>query len=271
MSRKSQRDNEIRKDAGTAVLVVEPSRFMQRIYSTACASRGVATQSTGGVGAALSAVAKNKPMAVLTAGELPALPAVALIAALRSSPRHRAIPVGLVTCTDSAGECVGLYRPDAVIAKDDDLAGSVVDFLRSFDIGQESASDKSDGGRRQIKGKILLAEDTSMIQKLLGKILHVAGADVVMVENGAQAVAAASEQPFDLILMDIEMPEMDGREATSRIRAKGISVPIIASTTHDAESFRDEALKIGFDDVLVKPADRQVLIEICRKHLTKPG
>jgi len=269
MSRALRSNNESAGDATVTVLLVEPSRLMRKVLSTVCASRGIATRSRSEVGAALSSIVKNRPTAVLAAFELPGLSGVALIAALKSSPYHRAIPIGLVTSSDSVSQHLSVHRPDTVIRRDDNLSGAVTNFLESFSIGQERALGQKAGGG-ELKGKILLAEDSTVIQKLLAKMLHVAGADVMLVENGAQAVAAASEQRFDLILMDIEMPEMDGLEAVRVIRSKGISVPVVAATAHDAESFRSEAVGAGFDDVLTKPAERQVLIETCRRHLIKP-
>jgi CheY-like chemotaxis protein len=223
------------------------------------------------VATGLGVVAKRKPTAVLTSFELPGLSGLVLIAALKSSPDHRAIPIGLVTSSDPTAHHMGAYPPDAVISKDGHLAESVDRFLQSFHVGLDALPKTPSASSARLEGRILLAEDATLIQKLLGKILHVAGADVTVVENGAQAVAAASEHDFDLILMDIEMPEMDGREATRRLRAKGVTVPIIASTAHSAEEFRRDAIEGGFDDVLSKPVDRNILIETCRRYLSGPS
>jgi len=82
--------------------------------------------------------------------------------------------------------------------------------------------------------RILVAEDSPDNRRLIAAVLRKAGARVQFAENGASAVRMASENPFDLILMDIEMPGMDGKEAAAALRRKGATVPIIALTATNA-------------------------------------
>ena len=118
--------------------------------------------------------------------------------------------------------------------------------------------------------KILLVEDVSTTRRLVGHFLHVAGAEVVIVENGLDALLEVSQTPFDLVLMDIEMPVMDGRTATKTLRGKGDTLPIIALTVHDTEELHLEASKLGFNEVLGKPIDRKLLIETCARYISRP-
>ena len=131
------------------------------------------------------------------------------------------------------GRAVPYPRADAIIKKDTSLTASVIEFLASFQIGQNPAAPAAVPDSGRFHANILLAEDCSITHRLISRYLHVAGAEVVVVENGVQAVSVASEQPFDLILMDIEMPEMDGIEATRRLRENGFRAPIVAVTAHD--------------------------------------
>ncbi len=269
-SRNSQMDRgtPARAESEQTILAVEPSKLLGKVLADVCKNRGVAVRFCEEVGAALSMVAGRKPAAVLSSFELPGLSGASLIAALKACPRHRGIPIGLMTAEDSLDQFLSVYKPDVLIQKKSDFKNKLEEFLEKYGIGGKGQTDDTSASRRR-SGKILLAEDTQMIQKLIGTFLHVAGAEVVIVENGAEAVFAASEEPFDLILMDIEMPKMDGREAAGKIRANGITVPMIASTAHDRDSFLNEALKLGFDDVLAKPAKRQVLIDTCAKHMAR--
>ena len=252
-----------------SVLVVETSKLVRDVVAKSCARRGVATEYAAEVGEALNAIGRRRPAAVITALELPVLSGVALIAALRSTDCCRDIPIGLLTSTSSSGVRLKDIRPDAVIVKDNTLSQAVGEFLASQGIGSVERSGQESAGSAGVRGRILLAEDTLVIQKLLGKILRGAGADLTIVGNGVQAVAAASAESFDLILMDIEMPEMDGCEAARRLRSQGCDIPIIALTAHDSEGYRRPVLEAGADCVLSKPVDRHVLVETCRQHITR--
>jgi two-component system, sensor histidine kinase and response regulator len=106
--------------------------------------------------------------------------------------------------------------------------------------------------------QILLAEDSPFNQKLAIGVLGKRGHDLVVANNGQEAVALAASREFDLIFMDIQMPEMDGLEATKRIRARERDgghrrVPIIAMTAQAIKGMRERCLSVGMDDYLIKP------------------
>ncbi len=93
------------------------------------------------------------------------------------------------------------------------------------------------------------------------------GADICVAVNGRQAVENVKTSKFDLILMDLQMPEMDGYEATKKIREMGLQIPIIALTAHALGEHRDRALKSGFTDYLTKPIKREDLVDSIERHL----
>jgi CheY-like chemotaxis protein len=110
---------------------------------------------------------------------------------------------------------------------------------------------------------ILVAEDNPVNQKVARALIARRGHTVVLVENGKLAVERSAAETFDLILMDVQMPEMDGWEATCSIRERerstGIRIPIIGLTAHAMLEARGRCLESGMDDVLVKPFEPAAL------------
>ncbi len=113
--------------------------------------------------------------------------------------------------------------------------------------------------------RVLLAEDNPINQKLAATLLQKRGHEVVVVGNGRAAVAALAGEPFDVVVMDVQMPEMDGLEAARRVREmekqSGGHVPIVAMTAHAMSSHRQQCLEAGMDAYVVKPIQRQEFIE----------
>ncbi len=115
---------------------------------------------------------------------------------------------------------------------------------------------------------ILLAEDSLVNQKLAVRLLEKHGHRVVVANNGREAIRALERASFDVVLMDVQMPELDGMEATAVIRAKerdaGSHVPIVAMTAHAMKGDREACLQAGMDGYVTKPIRAPVLLEaIC--------
>ena len=108
---------------------------------------------------------------------------------------------------------------------------------------------------------ILLVEDGDTNRKLIGLVLRRAGVQVTTAENGQVGAELAMRHPFDLILMDMQMPVMDGYTATALLRQQGIAVPIIALTAHAMKGDEDKCLAAGCSAYVTKPVDADVLVE----------
>ncbi len=118
--------------------------------------------------------------------------------------------------------------------------------------------------------KILIAEDDETSEKLIGIIVKMFGKEIVKVRSGTETVEVARNNPdIDLILMDIQMPEMGGYEATQQIRGFNKDVVIIAQTAYGLTGDREKALAAGCNDYIAKPIDRDELIKLIKKHLKR--
>jgi signal transduction histidine kinase/CheY-like chemotaxis protein len=123
-----------------------------------------------------------------------------------------------------------------------------------------------------MKGRILIVDDCMDNQRLFTFFLRKCGINVAAANNGRIGMAKIQEaleeeKPFDLVLMDIQMPEMDGYEATRRLREKGYKGVIVALTAHSMEGDRERCLEVGCDDYETKPIGSFRLMELVQKHL----
>ncbi|MDX1695344.1 MAG: response regulator, partial [Ketobacteraceae bacterium] len=118
-----------------------------------------------------------------------------------------------------------------------------------------------------LEGRILVAEDNQENQTLFRLLLHKTGADTVFVDNGFKAVEALQKQSFDLVIMDMHMPVMNGMEATRAIRKRGNQIPVIAVSAgvlpEDIEAYE----ACGCDEILTKPVNRQLFYQAIRQYL----
>ncbi len=125
-----------------------------------------------------------------------------------------------------------------------------------------------------LRGRELLAEDTRDTRVLLRHVLTRAGLAVEIAENGREALekalaARGADEPFDVVLMDMQMPVLDGYDATRALRSAGYTLPIVALTAHTMAGEREKCLAVGCDDYASKPNDRALLLAVVRRCLEK--
>jgi CheY-like chemotaxis protein len=117
--------------------------------------------------------------------------------------------------------------------------------------------------------RILLAEDNAINQKIACHVLEKQGHHVTVAADGRQALSALDQAHFDVVLMDVQMPEMDGFETTGAIRARergtGVHLPIIAMTAHAMQGDRERCIAAGMDSYISKPLAIKELIELLER------
>ena len=173
--------------------------------------------------------------------------------------------VELVSTVLGEGTCFRLTVPVVPVAG--------TEMIRSPELLLEQKSEKCQPGTCSLPlpCRVLLAEDGMDNQRLISLVLRKAGAQVSIVDNGEAAVTQilkGEDAPFDLVLMDMQMPVLDGYEATRQLRSAGYEQPIVALTAHAMAHDRQKCIEAGCDDYATKPIDRETLVAvICRNIL----
>jgi CheY-like chemotaxis protein len=192
---------------------------------------------------------------------MPGLDGRALAEKVRSGRTHPDCPIIMLVPASQVGIPAHERRLQAVQfltkpAKYSELIDAVTLAVADPCPGKKpAAADAVAAGIRPLD--VLIAEDGVVNQEVALGLLETRGHRVAIADNGKEALAALERQRFDVVLMDLEMPEMDGLEATAAIRKKekatGGHIPIIAMTAHAVQGFRDRCLAVGMDDCITKP------------------
>ncbi len=256
-----------------AVLVVDDNRTNRRIFHDVLTNWGMRPALAESAAEALarlneSATARTPFRVALLDVMMPDIDGFALAERIRQVPEMRACVLMLLSSAGQmidSGRCreLGIARCLTKPVKQSELFDAILTAL-SPGVSEESAAEPVDSaGAVATPLRILLAEDGVVNQQVAVGLLGLRGHRVTVANNGREALAELERQTFDVVLMDVQMPEMDGLEATRAIRARekecGGRMPIIAMTANAMKGDREECLTAGMDSYISKPIQAESL------------
>src|SRR5713101_7261187 len=269
------------------VLVVDDNRTNRRILEGMLGRWEMKSSSVQDGEEALTKLSEaqeaGEPFAlILMDMHMPQMDGFELIERIRQSPGSSAATIMMLT---SAG-----HRGDAARCKELGVAAYLMKPIRQSELREAIA--RVLGARVQQGAiplitryalhdarepgtslRILLAEDNPVNQRLASRLLEKRGHSVVVAGNGREALEALEKEYFDLVFMDVQMPVMDGFEATAAIRKKegdsGIHLPVVALTAHAMKGDREKCLAGGMDGYLTKPIQPQELDELLQSYIAR--
>jgi anti-anti-sigma factor len=257
---------------GLPVLVVDDHATNRRIFEEVLSNWSMRPRVVGSGPAAWDelrrAAAAGEPFPlVLLDGHMPEMDGFTLAGQIRTAPEMAGTVVVMLTSAGrpedtvrcrQLGIAVYLMKP----VKQSDLLSAILTAV-SRGRPQEEPQARPVTGTRPLR--VLVAEDNPINQLLAARMLEKQGHTVVLANHGKEALAALQKQPIDLVLMDVEMPELDGLEATGLIRRQeqgtGQHIPILAMTAHALKGDRERCLAAGVDGYLGKPIHARELNE----------
>jgi CheY-like chemotaxis protein len=231
--------------AGLRALVVDDSTTNRRILGEMLRCFGMKpTLAESGIAALQRLKEEQGAFAlILTDLNMPDMDGFTLVEQIRQSP-------------ELAGKAKVIILPSA---------GQRGEAARCQELGVDAHQTKPKAARL----RVLLAEDNPVNQKIASRVLEKQGHHVTIAADGRKALAALDGENFDVVLMDVQMPEMDGFETTSAIRVRerdtGKHLPIIAMTAHAMQGDRERCLAAGMDSYIAKPIRARELIELLEK------
>jgi len=263
---------------GLAVLVIDDNATNRRILEEMLNRRGMRPKLAESGIVALQSLkeAKDSFAVILTDLNMPDMDGFTLVEQLRKSPQlagnAKVIMLTSARQRGDAARCrelgVAAYLTKPV--SQSELFEAIARVLGMPGSQPEPAALITRHTMREGKKmRVLLAEDNVINQKLAARLLEKHGHHVTVTSNGREALAALDREDFDAVLMDVQMPEMDGFEATAAIRARelktGRHLPIIAMTAHAMQGDRERCLAAGMDDYISKPIKIQQLTDVLEK------
>ncbi|MEK6805445.1 MAG: response regulator [Pseudomonadota bacterium] len=266
---------------GTRVLVVDDNAAARRMYGEILQSLQMTAATAESGAQALSALQKNTYDLLLVDWKMPEMDGLEAVRRVRAQPQWQNLPVILMTAHGQQGlaesaESAGANRCLEKPIKPSLLLETIMELRhpgRAVEIAVREPIHGSAEAQKLRGTQILLAEDNAMNRKLATEILSEAGVSLDYAENGQFAIEAVQRKAYDAVLMDVQMPVMDGYEATRRIRAQPqfARLPIIAMTANAMTQDREDCLAAGMNDFLSKPIDAREMLALLSRWINAPG
>ncbi|QJW94947.1 response regulator [Frigoriglobus tundricola] len=271
-----------KKLAGASVLVVDDNATNRRVLSETVRLWGANPTCAESGPAALvelrrSAAAGRPYPLVLLDAVMPGMDGFAVGEQIARDPVRA--PSAIVVLTSAGSSCDAercralgfssyLVKPVKAAELLKAVTAALGDDPPTLRNGGPSAARWPDAAEPSRPLEVLLAEDNLVNQRVAVRLIEKCGHKVTVANHGGEALTALSQKPFDLVLMDVQMPEMDGFEATRRIRAderdRVRRTPIVAMTAHAMAGDRERCLAGGMDDYLTKPIQREELFRVLK-------
>jgi signal transduction histidine kinase/DNA-binding response OmpR family regulator len=268
---------------GLPVLIVDDNPTHRRILGEVLRRWNMQADDADSAAAGLAklndASAAGQPFQVILLDEqMPGTDGFEAVARIRASQASSPATVLMLASSErssSAARCRELGI--AYLVKPIQPAELLTSILQALGLERKEPAPQAAPDREDPAGtpmRILLAEDNTVNQKLATAMLTRLGHHVTLAVNGAEAVVEWRDSEFDLIFMDVQMPGLDGFEATRRIRlgerTKGGHTPIVAMTAHAMIGDRERCIEAGMDDYVSKPVSRKILEEAVARHRSAP-
>ncbi len=265
---------------GKTVLVVDDSAPTREVLQLQLRSFGFDASAVGSGAQALRALQQRPHDLVLMDWNMPDMDGIEATRQIKNDPSLPAMPtVIMVTAFDrdhikAAAAQAGV---DAFLVKPVNPSQLLYGVLTAlgFDMKQPAPASgpAPSGAASQLRGaRVLVVDDNAINLQVASEVLARAGVKVELADGGADAIRILSQASFDAVLMDIQMPDMDGYQTTAMLREKNqyTTLPIIAMTAHAVAGYREHCLAMGMNDYVSKPIDPDTLYDVLAKWVNLP-
>jgi signal transduction histidine kinase/CheY-like chemotaxis protein len=268
--------------AGVRVLIVDDHATNRRILSEVLKSWEMVCSAVESGPLALDelhrAREEGRPIELLLVDwHMPEMDGLTLTGRVKNDPDFAAVPVIILSSADQLGGAAGCRESGAAgyltkPFKHGELIEAIRGALNKTSAGQQGSAETPIATHTLYLGRrVLVAEDSSVNQQLARRLLEKRGFEVVLACNGREAVEAHARENFDFMLMDIQMPEMNGFEATAIIRERERTddshTPIVALTACAMKGDQERCLQAGMDGYITKPINSAELYDVIDRHM----
>jgi two-component system sensor histidine kinase/response regulator len=276
----SARSNPLR---GVKVLLVDDNRTNRRILESMLRRCGMIPKSVEGGAEAITELLRafasgEQYLLIISDVLMPGMDGFAFVERVRQQPKLSTAKIMMLTSAGQRGDAarceeLGISAYAMKPVRQSELQNVISKLLWEKETAAPLITRYSMANPQNAAAslRVLVAEDNAVNQKLVSRLLEKRGHCVKVVANGREALGALEQGTYDLVLMDMQMPEMDGFEATAELRKRekqtGLHTPIVALTAHAMKGDRERCLEAGMDGYLAKPIRAQELYELLENYI----